>query len=757
MSPVDDREGTMDVWGFLSRRKSFIILLSLVGMGLAYLWYEQEPMIYRTSAQLQVIYRGGNMGLYGLLMERNDLEDAQYVVKSPMILQAAFEKHELRNLQLLAGLSKEEAANRIGRMLRTQELSANVLEITCEAQRPDEVATIANAVAEEFVKHHQEKYSDSRAELEALLAKARTELHEDLKRLEDDYKDFRDKSALMSDGSNPYRERQAQYESKINQLAIRQTELKADIDSLHEAIARGESREAILMMISRRAEGVDTRQDKDKPALDAEYSARSLMQHLFPLFTEEAMLASQVGEDHPRLVEVRSRIEFTRKHYQEMAGMIPEVTGPDQQVDVVQVYLDALTQELAGLRVTRDQLVAEAKVEGDKARQLMQEEFENANRQNEISRLSSLFDSISTQIKETEFNAEIGGVEAGILSPARHGELVYPIVAQFLGIGGIAGAFAGLLLGYLVELADRRFRKPEDIIREFGVPIVGHIPFLKEERLRSGASHPGMDATAVTLHQPRSRPAESFRSVRTALCFSALGSGHRVIQVTSPAAGDGKSTLALNLAISLAISGKRTLLMESDFRRPRVHKLTGVSNELGAVNVLRGEAELDDVIQPSVVPELFVLPCGKRPKNPAELLSRPEYEQLIAVLREKFDYVIIDTPPVLAVSDPCGVAPRVDGVLVCFRLSKHNRDQGRNALELLRDVGARIAGLVVNGVTEDDGYGYRSYRYSDYRQYYGGYNAYSYDEDQAMDERDDAHAETRPNVHLSAVAQKPVR
>ncbi len=127
-------------------------------------------------------------------------------------------------------------------------------------------------------------------------------------------------------------------------------------------------------------------------------------------------------------------------------------------------------------------------------------------------------------------------------------------------------------------------------------------------------------------------------------------------------------------------SPEETILVESDFRRPKVHRLTDVSNDVGFVDVLRGDVELDDAIQTTSVKEFFVLPCGSRPNNPSELLSRPEYEQLLLVLREKFDVVIIDTPPVLAVTDPCSVAPRVDAVIVCMRLSRHTRELGRRTL-----------------------------------------------------------------------------
>jgi len=715
---VDDSAGSMDVWGFLSRRKSFIILLALVGMGLAYLWFQRQSPIYRTAAQIQVIYRGGNSGLYNMLIDRNDLEDAPYVVTSPELLQSAILKHELGNLSLLKDLTPDEAAARIARMLRTSELSGNVLEIACEASRQDEVASIANAVANEFVEYHRENYTDSKAELEKLLAQAQDTLLKELRAVEKSYQEFRETSPLMSDGSNPSRDRQRQFENKVNQQAIRETELVAEIQSLEQALRNEESREAILLMISRRAESQGARLEAQVATGDTEFSARSVAQVLFPLYTEEAMLATQVGEDHPKLVDIRKRIEFTRAHYRELAGMLPDTEEDKPAPDFVAIYLHALRQELESVRAAKLDLQLRADQEEKLAREIMVDEIENKNRQNEIARLSNLIDSISTQVRETEFSADIGGVKASVLREARTGTLVYPVLAQFLAMGGIAGAFVGLVLGYLVELADRSFRKPDEIIREFGVAIIGHIPFMREDKLRAISDAAIMDRKAVTVHLPRSRAAESYRSVRTALCFSALGSGHRVIQVTSPAAGDGKSTLALNLAISMALSGKKTVLVESDFRRPKVHKVTGVSNDAGIVDVLRGTAELDDAIKETQVADFFVLPCGHRPKNPSELLTRPDYAELLDVLRQKFDYVIVDTPPVLAVTDPCSVAPRVDGVVVCMRLSSHTRDLGRRSLEQLRDVGAQVTGIVINGVEESGGYGYGSYRYADYSYYY---------------------------------------
>jgi succinoglycan biosynthesis transport protein ExoP len=488
-------------------------------------------------------------------------------------------------------------------------------------------------------------------------------------------------------------------------------------------------------------------------------NGKTVLDALLPLLVEQAELSEKLGPDHPRVQAVNRKIEFTRDHGNKLAGLSPDGAP---KLDFISVYLQSLRQELTTIENEKTALDLEA-LEADRlARTLADDENEDRSRRSEIARLEKLFDDVSAQVRETNVNAEISGVKAQVLTPARYGELVFPNLGQFLGLGAFLGASLGIGLGYLVEIADKSFRKPEDIIREFGVPIVGHIPFMKEQRLKGTLEDSLLDKTAVCAHQPRSRPAEAFRSVRTAVCFSTLGSSHRVIQVTSPAAGDGKSTLALNLAIAMAMSGKRTVLVESDFRRPKVHKLTGVENRSGTVDLLRGDIELDEAIKSTSVEEFFVMPCGSRPKNPAELLSRPEYEQLLQVLREKFDYVIVDTPPILAVTDASAVSPRVDGVLIAMRLSRHTRDLGRRTLEQLRDVGATLLGIVINGVEESDGYGYGSYRYSDYKYYYKSYNykygnyynhgKYAYNKDDYYS--DDSSSETG-STELLKLSQEP--
>ena len=748
---MSDKEQGLDIWGFLQRRKSFIILLSLVGAGLGYLYFQRQVPRYTSSALLQVIHHSSDPRVENIMAERN-LSDAQFVVSSRKLLAPCIEKHNLSQLETLRGLTEEDAVRRIAGMVSTRAMAANIVQLSCEGSNPNDTAQIANAVAQEFIAHQQESYENAVTKLQQLLTQAKDELGESLNTLENEYETFDKSSPLLSDGSNIHSQRLTGIQSKIASLVIHQTELKAELSALETALQAGGQRDALLLVIGKETQGTaaDVELRKESGSTDA----KSMFQAIMPLLMEEAILSEEVGTGHPKLIALRRRIEITRGHLDALAGMNPEnltQDSPQPKADFLSIYLNSLRHELNLQEVQKAQFQVLYNTEETAAKGLRDYEHQRTNFERRLARESSLLDDVQQQIRATELPTNFGGVSASVLTDARHGSLTYPKLSQFLGMGAFLGGFVGLVLGYIVEAADRSFRKPEELIREFGIPIVGHIPFMKEAALKKIPKDTLVDRTVVTLHLPRSRPAEAYRTVRTAVCFSATGSAHRVIQVTSPAAGDGKSTLTMNFAVSLALSGKKTIIIESDFRRPKVHKMTGVDNTVGIVDVLRGNAEIEDAIKETELEGFYVMPCGSRPKNPAELLARPEYEQLLAVLREKFEYVIIDTPPVLVVTDPCSVAPRVDGVILCVRLSRHTRDFGRRTLEQLRDVGANITGIVVNGVEETDAYGYGSYNYSDYRYRYKDYKyGYGYGYGDKKNEAYFAEAESDPEAESKA-------
>jgi capsular exopolysaccharide synthesis family protein len=218
----------------------------------------------------------------------------------------------------------------------------------------------------------------------------------------------------------------------------------------------------------------------------------------------------------------------------------------------------------------------------------------------------------------------------------------------------------------------------------------------------SAAGKPGQ---LVTLSDPRSAAAEAYRTLRTNLQFTMLDRPSRALLVTSPLAGEGKSTTLANLAVVSAEAGMRVVVLDADLRRPRIHELFGVSQSPGFSSLALGVESGDMPLQDTAVAGLRVLTSGILPPNPSELLASPRTAAILESLRELADLVLIDSAPVLPVSDAAVLAARCDGVLLVVRYGKTPRDAARRAREQLDKVGARILGVTINGARLDRSYG----------------------------------------------------
>jgi capsular exopolysaccharide synthesis family protein len=250
--------------------------------------------------------------------------------------------------------------------------------------------------------------------------------------------------------------------------------------------------------------------------------------------------------------------------------------------------------------------------------------------------------------------------------------------------GMVGGLFLGMLLALLVDKFDKRLRDPRDVEPLLGAPLLGTIPRIGELKRMKG-------------EHARNLIAEEFRIIRTQLLFGNPELNHKVIAITSPQPGDGKTSLAVNLAISIAKAGRRVLLIDGDLRKPDVHRIFNISDSPGFSEVIAGSHEPGAVIKRSDIDGLDVLPAGTPMTRPSELLSRPEVSRVLAALGEVYDHIILDTAPLLPVSDTHVLVGLVDGVVTSF-----NAEVDRNTVTLVQDIlrrsRANVIGTVMNQV-----------------------------------------------------------
>lgn len=217
----------------------------------------------------------------------------------------------------------------------------------------------------------------------------------------------------------------------------------------------------------------------------------------------------------------------------------------------------------------------------------------------------------------------------------------------------------------------------------------------------------------ITIDNPKSPVSESYRTLRTNIMFSSLDKKVQTIMVTSSGPGEGKTTVAANLAVIMAQSGKKTIVIDCDLRKPRMHKVFQVSNQQGLSNYLIGEVTIADVVKQTQVENLQLLPSGVKPPNPAELVGSAKMGAFVESLKKYYDYIILDTPPVVIVTDAQLVAQYADGCLLVIASGEVDRDAPIKAKELLTKVNAKILGVVLNKVDEN-----ATGRYKYYYHYY---------------------------------------
>jgi capsular exopolysaccharide synthesis family protein len=300
---------------------------------------------------------------------------------------------------------------------------------------------------------------------------------------------------------------------------------------------------------------------------------------------------------------------------------------------------------------------------------------------------------------------------------------VAPRVTLNLSAGAIGGIILGIIIALLAERSDRRIRNLEDI-EGLGLAVLGLVPRIgsataQGSRRRRQQAQSSANKDLIAHHQPMSGVAENLRTIRTNLAFMGADHGLRAFVVTSASPREGKSTVAINLAITLAQSGKRILLVDTDLRRPRVHRAFGLASRRGVTTALVGEAKPTDVVLTTEVPGLDIVTCGPIPPNPSELLHTEAFRHFVEVLREKYDHVLFDSPPLGAVTDAAILAAQLDGVMVVVKSQSTTREALRVTARQLNDVGARVLGAVFNDVDLSHGrYGEGTYYYYRREGYY---------------------------------------
>jgi capsular exopolysaccharide synthesis family protein len=435
------------------------------------------------------------------------------------------------------------------------------------------------------------------------------------------------------------------------------------------------------------------------------------------LNTQHAQATTQFGSGYPKVIELNNQLKQLRT---EIAA---EETR--MQREIRDEYLAAVRRE--------DLLKTAFNQQKQEANQLNESAIEYSVLKREAESNRQLYQDLLQRLKEAGVSAGLRSSNIRVVDIARVPiQPIKPNVPRNLELGLLLGLGCGIGLAFVLESLDTSIRNMEELSAISTLPGLGTIPLqlstnghLRKRLKTVSANTEKSELPAlVTYARPKSQAAEAYRSLRTSILLSSYGSPPKVILVTSAMPQEGKTTISANSALVLAQRGSRVLLVDADLRRPGIDKLFGFRSRGGLSSLISGVDKVEDVVVKfAEVPNLWILPAGPIPPQPAELLGSSVMKDHIAHWRTVFDHIIIDTPPCLSVTDAVLLSPEADRVILVARSGKTSKYALRRACDLLLQVNARVMGIVLNALNTRSAEGY----------YYGRYSNHYYSEDSPED------------------------
>lgn len=718
----------LTVWRAIRKNWLLVFAVTLAVASGATFFTLSQKKIYRAEGTIQIDPRPPRplgdevkgvveMGTSAYLNNREYYETQYRIIKSMRVATAVVRELSLhRDGAFLAEATPgDEVAPRevpvevaakllISRTELEPEKHSRICGVAYQDADPERARRIASAIIDEYRRQNVDQVMSSTATavdwLNDQLDKLKDELEESELALHAYKKEKNILSVSIDDQTNMLREEMTLLNHALTDARTREQELAARHQELSKVDPANPSNLPAQELLS----------DKILNSLRTRY--------IEALNDLKSLRAIGKGEQHPAVASAAARVETTRT---ELFEEIKNIKG------AVEHELRAVRRNIEGLEGLNER----AKQKGLELN-LLEIKYNRLKRSKNMT--ERLYSVVLERTKDSDLTRmmrvnNIHVVDAPLLPKVP----VKPSLTLNVGVGVAAGLMLGFFFAFGRELLDRSVKSPEDVERELGISVLGLLPQVGDEtvsayysakanprpRHRKREQELTKNRELIIHEHPASAVAEAARAIRTNILFMSPDEPYRRLLVTSAAPQEGKTTVACSIAITMAQAGHRVLLIDCDMRRPRVHRIFDQSNAEGVTTALLDLSSLDRVVTKTEVANLSILPCGPIPPNPSELLHSDSFGRLLERVGAQFDRVIIDSPPLVPVTDAAILSTRVDGTVVVVRAFRTSKDVAKIAIRSLRDVAGRIVGGVVNAVDagrKDYGY-YRYYYYR--RQGYG--------------------------------------
>ncbi len=636
-------------------------------------------------------------------------------------------------------------ASLVGSVDAIQEERTNLFSVKVTHTDPELAAKLANAIVEVYIDRTIRREIEGTKKSLEDLTRSIEELKENISQLE------QERIEEMRNSGLPLAEKGQELASSI--LEQKSTEwLKAEserrlIEQQYRTAVEAANRGEILSVASDNKFIIAAREQQLKLKKDSESRLEDIENQIEKAEKEKAALLARYTDEHPSVRQIEAQIQQLKEVRERVKKEVEnklELESKSLEQRAQKELLTALSAQLNAARKREEQAKASYLAEVEKSNQQGQvalrlktltqaidtnrgllNTYIQRQKELELAISSSKPDNISIAMEATKPEAPIG--------PQRNQNIMLAfLVSLFVGIG----------LAFLFDYLDDSVRTVDDITKHLGLPTLAIIPEASSSKkvklLQSEEAKQDGSVALVTLSQKASSLAEAFRHLRTSILFSSAGKPPQTILITSSQPSEGKTTTAINTAVALAQAGANVVLIDCDLRRPRVHSYLSLPNKTGLTNYLSGDQSIEDLLKPlPELPNLKVITSGPIPPNPAELLGSNEMRAFLNFLRTNFKHVILDSPPAISFADAAILSTMVDGVVIVAMSGKSSMNLMKRFKQRLTSIGARIYGVVLNGVRPSSfGYGYYGY-------YYGYGYGYGYDYSSSEEDEGDETVEER--------------
>ena len=756
-----------DIWGPIQRRKYLITLFCLIGSVLGYLYYVKAERMYSSNTELMISTQAPPSMVDGdFQISQDSLSKHSSLLASELVLGSAVTSGKLESLKTF-----QDNPNPVGSLqeiISVRALTDETLLISCTGPFPEELPVVLASVVAAYEKVILEDSQNIGEQTIALVEKLAAQLTDEKEGAETRWLKLRQDLGItslddMGNVANPYNKRLFYLEDQQSKLksdlldvqeraqqlanSLREDPETKLIDPVMVKVAALVAQDYLKLSSSDYNGSTKNRQFSSELAKKTTLENRSwqLETKLMDLKFNKARLSETFGKGNKEIASLDNEISYyvsqkksvdedvqaLEEFLEEQLGESENNPNPVQTEESfrekerrewITMYQESLEQEQGRLIARLAGVQEERELVEKNASKVSMGIVELNMLQRQIDKKDAEVNLLLERLSEMNIMANnYTQTKVRTLDKPRYGEQVAPNLVLSVVLGIVVAFMMGLGLAILVDQSELSFRSPHEIFERLNIPVVGRIPKIETRNIEAENGHPSL----ITAHKPSSVGAESFRDVRTGLFFRSNSDDIRMILFTSPSPGDGKSTTIANMAISIAQSGKQVVLVDADFRRPRIHRYFEVGNTPGMLDVFSGETTLAEALRPTELQDnLCLLTTGGRPANPGELVTSEAFRDMLETLKARFDYVLIDSPPILPVSDPASIASLVDGVYMVTRIRKGVKLTAQKAKDTLDSVGANWMGVVVNGIDENPHYSEYGYQYGNYSYYGGMYGRY---------------------------------